>query len=234
MAQRKKPRKNAPSRKREAQILATHKNTRGERIYNVTAGKVTKQELNYLVKVANRRLASLEKAELESESNLYQVVQHYAISGAAHKKFIYNVNMEKGTIRLSQKTKGLTSEEKAYLINVARNIVKAKTGTVKGTRTARHKAYETFMKKNKIPAGQITEDQYAQMFKIWREQISEDKKERFDSKTLKNYIVNTNMAKMLTPKQFEEAMRRADELDDPLDAMDELIMAGKISTFRKK
>ena len=231
MAQRKKPRKNAPSRKREAQLLASHKNARGERIYNVTAGKVTKQELNYLVKVANRRLAAIEKAGLEDTSNIYVTVEKYANSTAKHKSFIYNVNMDKDTIRLSQKTRGLTSEEKAYLINVARNIIKAKTSTVKGTKEVTHKRYESFIKNAKIPKERISEEMYGKMFKIWRDNISGDKKDKFDSKTFRNLITKSNVSKVMTESQFEEAMRYASQLDDPMDYFDMMFLKRQISVY---
>lgn len=236
MAQRRKPRKNAPSRKREAQLLATHRNKLssggyGERLYNVTAGKVTKQELNYLVKVANRRLAALEKAGLEETSNIYVTVEKYANSTARKDSFMYNVNKEKDTIRLSQKTRGLTSEERAKLVNVARNIIKAKTSTVKGTKEVGHKRYKTFLKNNNISPDRLSEEQYSKMFKIWRENISGDKKERFDSKTFKNLIVKTNIANVMTMDQFETAMIYASQLDDPMNAFDALLIKRMISVY---
>lgn len=236
MAQRRKPRKNAPSRKREAQLLAQHRNKLegggyGEKRYNVTAGKVTKQEINYLVKVANRRLAALEKAGLEDTSNIYVTVEKYANSTSKHKSFIYNVNKEKDTIRLSQKTKGLTSEEKAYLVNVARNIIKAKTSTVKGTKAVSHKRYESFIKNAKIPKERLTEDMYGKMFKIWRDQIQGDKKDKFDSKTFKNLITKTNVSQVMTINQFETAMIYASQLDDPMDAFDAMMVKRMISVY---
>lgn len=117
--------------------------------YDIPASKIYDDEAKRLAQLANSRLRALEKSGQSEYSREYQLVEHYAVGDPNGKGTIYNVNDETGTIRFKGTTRNITPEERSYYINTLRNFLNAKTSTVKGTREAARKSYDTFMKNRK-------------------------------------------------------------------------------------
>lgn len=182
---------NTPSKRRQKQLFASHKGANGP-IYNVTAGNVTNKEIKWMAATINRRLAALEKSGLSEVSNEYQIIEKYALGEPNGKGKIYNVNMDKGSIRITSDTRKMTSEEKAYLVNVMRNIMKSKTGTVKGTKAARVTAWKSFLDTSGLNQNQMSFDKYNEMWKMFRQNVDPDRKDHMASQAVVKLLRETN------------------------------------------
>lgn len=168
-----------PSKKRQRQLQASHKGSQGQKLYNVTPKDVTVAEVKWLVNKVNQRLRALEKAGLTQESAEYRLIKQYATGDPVGKGRIYNVNMEKGSIRLSSNMKKFGSgESKAYLVNVARNILAAQTSTVSGTKAALWLSFERAKEKSGKSASKMTYEQYVEVWRTFRENVAADRKGR--------------------------------------------------------
>ena len=218
----KKKKSSTPSARRQKQLFKSHEGSQGQKIYNVTAGQVKASEVKWMVNTINRRLKAIEKAGLQEESNEYKTIAKYAISDPNGRGAIYNVNMDKGTIRLSRDMRGMTGAEKAYLINVARNIMQAKTGTVKGTRAALKKAYGTALAATEKTESEMTYEQYVNVWRAYRRNVAPDKRDHESSQIVMQLIKQTNFYE-LTPDQLDKAFGYLGSFETPADWADELV-----------
>lgn len=204
--QAKKRRKNLQSSYVRKTLLKTEVTEKGNTIYSIPASKVRDKEFKKMVRKANDRLRALEKAGLYEESREYRLVSHYAYSDPGGKGSIYNVNPEKDTIRFSTKlpTGQGFNKERAYMINTLRNFLNAQTSTVTGTKKAINKAYNSFMKNQEVK-GDLTEDDYRRLWKIYHDMGLRDKLDNQGYNAFMTLIKQTDLYKM-NNEQIEAAM----------------------------
>ena len=166
-------------------------------------------EIKKLAKKVNDSLYRLEKAGLQTESQEYNVIQHYAIS---KNDKMYNVNTEKGTIRVTRDLSRFKTRDELYRYkSILENILNAKTRTVSGTRKAIKKGYETFqnsLTKSTVP--NLTYEEYKNVFKIYRNNVEPDKRDYLGSDVVVDLIENTDIY-TLTDEQIADALRYASE-----------------------
>lgn len=194
-------------------LLKQKTTKKGNIIYNIPPSKVREAEFKKLVKRANDRLYKLEKAGITEDSHEYRMVEHYALSNPKGKGWIYNVDPEKGRIRFKGSLKGLSSAEKQYLINTIRNFLNAQTSTVGGTRKAFKQAYQSFINnpQNKI-TGQITPDQYRNMWRVYHDNVKQDKLTNQGYNVFMELIKKTNFYE-LDPEEMQQAFDYIAESD---------------------
>ena len=195
MAKKRKKKTNTPSARRQKQLLATKKGANGN-LYKVTASNVKASEVKWMATTINRRLRAIEKAGLEEASNEYNIIKKYATGEPRGKGKIYNVNWETGAIRITSSTRGMTGEEKAYLITTMRNILSAKTSTVRGTKQAKMKAWKTFLKTADLDQNQLSFDKYNDMWKLFRLNVDPDRKDHVASQAVVRILRDTNFYEM--------------------------------------
>lgn len=166
-------------------------------------------KIKKLAKQVNDSLYRLEKAELQEESKEYQIVQHYAIDKNSD---YYNVNLEKGTIRVTKDLKRFKTRADLYRYKeTLENIMNAQTRTVSGTRKAMQKAYEKFLQSEaKASNKNMTFDEYRKVFKIYRTKILADGKEHLSSDTVVDLLEHTNIYE-LSDSAVRKALTRANE-----------------------
>lgn len=162
-------------------------NKRGERIYTLKPSQFTDQDIKDLAKGVNDRLYKLEKAGLQEYSQEYKQIEKYAVQGYLN---MYNVNLDKGTIRVTADMSRIDERDKAKYIRTLQNIMAAKTSTISGTRKAMKKAYKSFMKRPDIKksAPNLTEKQYKDIWKAYRDKVKPNKKERLGSDVVLDFI----------------------------------------------
>ena len=195
MAKKRRKKTNTPSARRQKQLLATKKGANGN-LYKVTASNVKASEVKWMATTINRRLRAIEKAGLQESSNEYNIIQKYATGEPNGKGSIYNVNWETGAIRITSSTRGMTGEEKAYLITTMRNILKSKTFTVRGTKQAKMKAWKTFLKTADLDQEQLSFDKYNEMWKLFRQNVDPDRKDHLASQAVVRILKDTNFYEM--------------------------------------
>ena len=226
MAKKRKYNRSKVSPTRKKKLLQAHEGSQEQRLYNVTASNVAQVDVKWMVQLINRRLRAIEKAGLTEESAEYRTIEHYAVSDPAGKGKIYNVNYETGAIRISSDMRKLSAEERAYAINVMRNIIKAKTSTVRGTRAAMNKAFASAMKKApEAAAAGMTAEQYADVWRAYRRNVSKDESgKRAGSDIVMKLIQKFNFYD-LSPEQLDRAFSYWDQYEDPAAWADDLITA---------
>ena len=194
-------------------LLKQKTTKKGNEIYTIPPSKVREAEFKKLAKRANDRLYKLEKAGLTRESHEYRMVEHYAVSNPSGKGWIYNTNQEKGRIRFKGSLKGLSSSEKAYLINTIRNFLNAQTSTVTGTKKAFKSAYESFINnENNQIKGNITEEQYKNMWSVYHDQVKQDRLNSKGYDVFMELVKNTDFY-TLDKEQMEQAFYYMQESD---------------------
>lgn len=174
----------------------------GYRQYSITASKVTQKDINYMVNVINKRLWTLEKKGLTEESNEYQKIEKFAIDKNSP---VYNVNLEKGTIRVKSSTKGMSNRERENFVNTLRGILTAKTSTASGTLESVKQRYESFLENRELTASDLSYEKYRDMWKLYREKVGSDKKEKFASSQMVTMIEFGDFYK-LTLEEMEQAL----------------------------
>lgn len=178
----------------------------GYRQYKIQPSRVREEEFKRLVKQANDRLYKLEKAGLSGVSREYREVEHYALTDPAGKGDIYNVNPARATIRFTSSLKGLSGQEKAYLINTVRNFLNAQTSTISGTKKAINKAFESFTSNNDMSKiSNMNQEQYMNIWKAYRDVVEKDKLEHKGYNVFMDLVKNTNFYQ-LTPAQMRETL----------------------------
>lgn len=210
-------------------LLKQKSTDKGNVIYDIPASKVREKEFQRMVRKANDRLRSLEKAGLYEESREYRMVSHYAYTDPdkSGKGWIYNVNPEKDTIRFTTKLpeKGLQyGKEREYLINTVRNFLRASTSTVTGTRRAMKKAYDTFMLNNEVKA-KMTQEEYNNLWRIYHDMKLRDRLDNEGYNAFMTLMKNSDLYKMDNEKirsalsylENSEKISEAGKLDDVLE-----------------
>lgn len=199
----------AKSRKRKLKprqmktLLRVKKVGTGGKQYRVKPSEVRDDEIKRMIKQVNDSLYRLEKAGVAKQSAMYRTIEKYAISEPNKSGKMYNVNEEKGTIRVSKDlSRYTTQEEKSRMVNILRNILSSQTRTVSGTRSAMKKAYETAKEKNDF---QGTQEDYFNMWKIFKEQVEPDARQKVDSNTVIRFMERFDIYSM-DREEISEAM----------------------------
>ena len=225
MAKKRKYTRSKVSKTRKKNLLKTHTGSQDQRLYNITPSNVAKVDVDWMVNLINRRLRAIEKAGLTEESREYQLISHYA-NDVNGKGKMYNVNQEKGTIRVSKDFRKMTPEERARAITVMRNIIIAKTSTVKGTRAAMVKAFNT-IKENypDLAKSGMTQEQYDEVWKSYHRSVSKDKRDRVAESNIIMKLIEKYDFYTLDAEQLDRAFSYWSKYDDPASWADDLITA---------
>lgn len=180
----------------------------------------SEKEIRRMIKQVNDSLYRLERAGVSNDSAMYRTIEHYAISNPNGTGKMYNVNMEKGTVRVSKDlSRYKTREEKNKFVEILQNILASKTRTVTGTRKAIKEGFETVKEQYGF---QGTYEEYVNVWKIWRENVSKDKRDNMGSDKVMQLIENNNIYQ-LDNEQIVQAMNYFDAYANEEEAMNRII-----------
>lgn len=211
------------SKTRKKQLFKFTEGSQGYKKFKVKAKDVKEKEIKWLVKTLNKRLYNLEKYGLQSASQEYRNIEHYAISEPSGKGKMYNVDYEKGTIRItSDLSRFKTREELTYFINTLRNIYSAKTSTTKGTKASMNKAYKKFLETTGRTKSEVPFNKYGEIWRTYREVVSEEKKSKAGSDIVVELITNTNFYD-LSMEEISESMEYINNFEEPYEALDYIV-----------
>lgn len=171
--------------------------------------KKLESEIRKMVKKVNDSLYRLEKADVTDYSREYQMIEHYAVKKNSK---MYNVNLERGTIRATKDLKRFKSDEELYRYKeVLKNILKSKTRTVKGTREAMKKSFETFKKSKTYKENpNMSFEDFQRVMKIWRTRVQPDEKAHLSSSDVVE-IINITDLNSISDAGIEKALKYAEE-----------------------
>lgn len=163
--------------------LAHTVNDRGEKIFTKKASEFTKAEVKKMKKLLNDRLYKLEKSGLAQFSNMYNKMLKYS------EKKTSLLSNEDGKLRIKPTADGADN------INEIRKYLVAKTSTVGGTNRALKKSYKTFVSRpsfNDKIKETLTMEKYKELWKIYRDNVSQDAKDKLGSDVVVDAIKSTN------------------------------------------
>lgn len=203
------------SAQRKKDILEKVESKAGS-VFKVKPSEITQKDINYMVNVINKRLYNLEKKGFTESSREYRTIEEYATAGSP----FYNVDLKKGTIRVKSSLKSFKGRDKEKFINTLRNIMLAKTSTVAGTKKTQKASYETFIKKYNFDKSSLTEKKYKDIWNIYKDKISQDKKDKFGSDKVISMIEYGSFAE-LTPDEMENALDYMANYEYDLDAYED-------------
>ena len=204
---------------RKNRFLAKNRSTGG---WLVKASQIEDVDLQRMAGTINRRLYELEKNGLQHESDMYATIEHYAVDKSSP---LYNVKVDKGTIRIRSDVKNMDAKTRAEYVRTMRNILSSKTGTVSGTKRTQRKRFESFKKNlddDSETANDLTQDEYAKIWKAYRQNVKLDKGEHFGSQTVVHLIEDTNIAK-LSKRDLNKAMKIMNQAESEADAYKKII-----------
>lgn len=166
--------------------------------------KYSEAEIRHMIKKINDSMYRLEKAGLQTESAEYRKMMKYATSNPNGTGSMYNLNMEKGTLRISKDlSRHKSKKEREKFVSVLENILKAETRTVSGTRKAVDRGYQTVKRRYNYKG---TKKQYLNVWHTVRDIISKNKMDKIGSDTVMRMIETTNIYQ-LSQAELEEALR---------------------------
>ena len=166
--------------------------------------KYSEAEIRHMIKKINDSMYRLERAGLQTESAEYRKMMKYATSNPNGTGSMYNLNMERGTLRVSKDlSKYKSKKERAKFVEVLENILKAETRTVSGTRKAVDRGYQTVKRRYNYKG---TKKQYLNVWHTVRDIISKNKMDKIGSDTVMRMIETTNIYQ-LSQAELEEALR---------------------------
>lgn len=154
-------------------------------------------------KQLNDRYRDLEKQGLETRSQSYQTVEHYAVSDPKGEGKMYKLDYDKGTLRFSADVRGWTSEQMSDYIDKLNQVLAHKTSTVRGTTKAIETAYETAKKQYQFEG---TKEEYEKIWKAYKDNVQPDRRVKLDSETVMSIMENSNIYE-LSREDMDEAMR---------------------------
>lgn len=198
--------KRASKHVRPELISGSYSDTSNYFKYDVKASKVSDEEIKKLAKLANDRLYKLEKSGQDEYSKEYQLVKHYADGDPNGKGSIYNTSSDADRIRFKSSARGMTTEERSYLVNTLRNFVRAETSTITGTRNAAKRALATYKENNPNAPQDMTYSQYQKLWKTYREVVIPDK-EAHEAYNAFITMMETTDLYQLSQDQIEQAMK---------------------------
>ena len=174
--------------------------------YDVKASKVSDEEIKKLAKLANDRLYRLEKTGQDEYSKEYQLVKHYADGDPDGKGRIYNTSSDGDRIRFKSSARGMTTEERSYLVKTLCNFVRAETSTITGTRNVAKRALAIYKENNPNAPQDMTYNQYQKLWKTYREVVIPDK-EAHEAYNAFITMMETTDLYQLSQDQIEQAMK---------------------------
>ena len=180
----------------------------------------TEKQIKRMIKQVNDSLYRLEKAGVADESAMYRTIERYAVSNPNGTGKMYNVNMEKGTVRVSKDLKRYkTREEKNKFVQILQNILASKTRTVGGTRKALKEGFETIKKQYDYKG---TFEEYVNVWRTYRNQVSKDRRDKMGSDKVMKLIENNNIY-MLDNQQLNMAMSYFESYQNDDEALERII-----------
>ena len=203
-----KPRKS----KHVHEALLKGEKTHGNYVkYDIKPSQVTDEEVKKMAKLANDRLYKLEKSGMSEYSREYKFVEHYATGDPNGKGKIYNVSEDFSRIRFTSSTRGMTQQERSYYINTLRNFIRAETSTVSGTKKAIKTAFETFKSKHGKNIPNLTQEEYANYWKTYREMVQQDKYDHKGYNAAYLELIESGNLYGISQDQLEEAIKYIEE-----------------------
>lgn len=174
--------------------------------YDIKSSKVSDEEIKKLAKLANDRLYKLEKSGQDEYSKEYQLVKHYADGDPEGKGKIYNTSEDVDRIRFKSSARGMTEEDRSYLVYTMRNFLRAETSTITGTKNAAKRALATYKENNPNAPQDMTYKQYQKLWKTYREVVIPDKESHEAYNAFISMMENTDLYQ-LSQDQMEQAMK---------------------------
>lgn len=174
--------------------------------YDIKASKVSDEEIKKLAKLANDRLYKLEKSGQDEYSKEYQLVKHYADGDPNGKGKIYNTSEDSDRIRFTSSARGMSTEDRSYLVNTLRNFLRSETSTITGTKNVAKRALATYKKNNPNAPEGMTYSQYQKLWKTYREVVVPDKESHQAYNAFITMMETTDLYQ-LSQDQIEEAMK---------------------------
>lgn len=150
----------------------------------------------------NASYKALEKAGMEGQSQSYKTIEHYAVTDPKGKGKNFIVDYAKGSVRVSGDTRKMSVKEMKEYSEQLGQILKHKTRTLSGTKAAVQKAYEKA--KKDYDFGGSFED-YEKIWDMYRDNVSEDRKQKLDSETVISIMENTTIYDM-TDSDMDKAL----------------------------
>ena len=172
------------------------------KIFDKKPSEFTPEDIKHIVKGVNDRLYKFEKAGKQKESRTYQNVAKYA---AENQLGMYNVDPEKGTIRVTEDLSRFpTNEAKYEYIRRMQEILSNQTSTVGGTNRAMYRAYKSFMKnpnvmmkdkEGNLKPVNLSFQEYKDIWKAYKDNVEPDKEGKYDSDSVIDFIHATREMK---------------------------------------
>lgn len=166
-------------------------NDKGQKVFDKKPSSFTKEELQKMVKTINDRLYKLEKAGLEEDSKLYRNLKKYSETQSGENG-IFNVKDDKVRISSNLNRFGETNAEKYQNIKFIQGYLSSETSTVGGTNRAFKKAFKSFKENPKFLKYENTKNMtlkdYKNLWKIYRNNVSEDAKDKLGSDVVVNAV----------------------------------------------
>ena len=165
------------------------------------------------VKVVNERFRKIEKVyQLTEDSNEYKLARKYAVEySRTYKGRIYDQNRlyEENQLRLISEAEynKLSDKGKKYFNEVLQNILNASTTTQKGIKEKYQKSYTTFMENYGDKYPNLSQKEYINFFKVYRNMVNSDKKNQFDYNTLVQTLEYVDIGEALKENQLQKAMK---------------------------
>lgn len=165
----------------------------GARLFEHKPNQFTDVEVKKLVKGINDRLYKLEQTGWADDSQLYSNIEKYMKKQIENNAVgIFNMTKD-GKPRISSDLSRFGKGAERYKnISYLLNYLTSKTSTSTGTRQAMKKRYEAFMKRPDVKDSKLTFDQYRNLWKTYRDNVSQDAKDRYGSDVVLSAVKEFN------------------------------------------
>ena len=175
--------------------------------WNYKTGQYEQKFDRALFKAANERLRKLEKVNKKAKSSeMYQLMQKYAVSYPKTKGKIYT--MKDGKLRFINKSAfdKLSAEEKSYYIDRLNRFMESNTTTATGISQAHKQSYETFMERyGKMYPG-LTQSQYEDFFSTYNYNVVGDSESHYSYSDWSKVLSNIRIDKAMSDKEMNKVM----------------------------
>ena len=175
--------------------------------WNYRTGQYEKRFDRALFKAANERLRKLEKVNKKAgSSEMYQLMQKYAVSYPKTKGKIYT--MKDGKLRFINKTAfdKLSNEEKQYYIDRINRFMESTTTTASGIAQAHRQSYNEFMKNYGSQFPGLSQSQYEDFFSTYNYNVVGDSESHFSYADWSKVLSNIRIDKAMSDKQMDKVM----------------------------
>lgn len=187
--------------------------------WNYKTGQYEMKFDRALFKAANERLRKLEKVHKKvtaQNSEIYQLMQKYAVSYPKTKGKIYT--MKDGKLRFINKSAfdKLSAEEKSYYIDRLNRFMESASSTQTGILSAHEKSYKEFMKNYGKNYPGLSQAQYEAFFTTYNYNVVGDSESHYSYSDWSKVLSNIRIDKAMTDKQMKKVMEyvRANKWND--------------------